>query len=152
MYCTTVSQTPTRARRTRPGGGAGLSCDSPPTMMDRKPVAVSAADHRPELNRLIPTEPLSLNHPSIHCNLKHRSCVTSGGLFGHPEAAGSAPAPARRLQAPGLTGGIQLKEGESLLCTFCFVNSTALSLASCLASVFCPETQLVLIKLVLFYV
>lgn len=55
-----------------PGGGVGLSCDSPPPMMDWKSVALSAADHRVELKRLIPTEPLSLHHPSTRWNLEPR--------------------------------------------------------------------------------
>lgn len=79
--------------------------------MDWKSVALSAADHRRELNRLIPTEPLSLRHPSTRWNLGHRSCVIPEGLCGDPEAAG----PARRSRAAGLTGEIQAEHREYLI-------------------------------------
>ncbi|TWW61779.1 S-adenosylmethionine mitochondrial carrier protein [Takifugu flavidus] len=93
-----VGQTPTW-----PGGGAGFSCDSPPTMMDWKSVALSAADHRLELNRLIPTEPLSLHHPSTLEFGTQRSCVIPEGLCGDPEAAGLAAARGWRVPHPQST-------------------------------------------------
>lgn len=71
-----VGQTPARATRTWPGSGAGLSRDSPPMMMDWKSAALRAADHRLESNRLIPTELLGPDHPSVHCNLERRSSAS----------------------------------------------------------------------------
>lgn len=72
-------------------------------MMDWKSVAVSAADHRLELNRLIPTEPLSLLHPSTRWNLEHRSCVIPEGLCGDPEAAGPAAGLTERMEGASST-------------------------------------------------
>lgn len=109
-----VGQTPTWPGGGGGGGGVGLSCDSPPTMMDWKSVAVSGADHRLELNRLIPTEPLGLLHPSTRWNLEHGSCVIPEGLCGDPGAAGPAVAPAP-AHAAGLTGEVQGEDGGGLI-------------------------------------